>query len=101
MGCATRPLRSRMLPLGGRPAAPRGRHERTQCQGDSARMTATRNMRLPEATISEIDGVRYLHLDTPWVQGAMDMRRPRVVVLEYVQRMLAWMLWRPQEALSH
>jgi len=61
-------------------------------------MTEPRTAKLPEATISEMDGVRYLHLDTPWVQGAMDIRRPRVVVLEYVQRMLAWMLWRPQQA---
>ena len=50
---------------------------------------------LPAATISEQDGVRYLHLDTPWVQGAMFMRAPDVIVLEYVQRMMAWMLWRP------
>jgi len=63
-------------------------------------MTVQRNAGLPEATISELDGVRYLHLDTPWVQGAMNIRRPRTVVLEYVQRMLAWMLWRPQEALG-
>src|SRR5207244_1218973 len=55
---------------------------------------------LPEATISELDGVRYLHLGTPWVQGAMHLKQPRVIVLEYVQRMLAWMLWRPQEALA-
>jgi spermidine synthase len=50
---------------------------------------------LPSATIAEHDGVRYLHLDTPWVQGAMFMRAPDVIVLEYVQRMMAWMLWRP------
>jgi spermidine synthase len=50
---------------------------------------------LPFATISEHDGVRFLHLDTPWVQGAMLIREPRVLVLEYVQRMMAWMLWRP------
>jgi spermidine synthase len=43
--------------------------------------------------------VRYLHLGTPWVQGAMHLKQPRVIVLEYVQRMLAWMLWRPQAAL--
>lgn len=63
-------------------------------------MAVPPELRLPEATISEMDGVRYLHLDTPWVQGAMHIRRPRVVVLEYVQRMLAWMLWRPQEDLA-
>jgi spermidine synthase len=50
---------------------------------------------LPLATISEHGGVRFLHLDTPWVQGAMLIREPRVIVLEYVRRMMAWMLWRP------
>jgi len=63
-------------------------------------MSVPRDKTLPQARISEIDGVRYLHLDTPWVQGAMQIRRPRAVVLEYVQRMLAWMLWRPREALT-
>lgn len=47
------------------------------------------------ATLSEHDGVRYLHLGTPWVQGAMRLRKPRSIELEYVQRMMAWMLWRP------
>ena len=66
------------------------------------RMIVPREPPLPEATISEIDGVRYLHLDTPWVQGAMQHPSSRrTVVLEYVQRMLAWMLWRPPEALGH
>jgi spermidine synthase len=55
---------------------------------------------LPEATISEADGIRYLHLDTPWVQGAMRIGAPRVLVLEYVQRMMAWMLWRPVRELT-
>jgi spermidine synthase len=50
---------------------------------------------LPEATVSEHDGVRYLHLGSPWVQGAMRLAKPRVIELEYVQRMMAWMLWRP------
>jgi spermidine synthase len=56
---------------------------------------------LPEATISEAAGVRYLHLGTEWVQGAMRIRQPQKVELEYVQRMLAWMLWRPSEELAH
>ncbi len=51
-------------------------------------------------TLSEFDGVRYLHLDSPWVQGAMRIRRPQEVVLEYVQRMLAALLWRPTAALG-
>jgi len=46
------------------------------------------------ATLSEFDGVRYLHLDSIWVQGAMRIRKPQQLELEYVQRMMAWMLWR-------
>lgn len=50
---------------------------------------------LPGATIAEQGSLRTLHLgDTPWVQGAMDLSKPRELVLEYVQRMMAWMLWR-------
>jgi spermidine synthase len=51
---------------------------------------------LPSVSFSEHGDVRYLHLgDTPWVQGAMNLRQPRKLELEYVQRMMAWMLWRP------
>ena len=56
---------------------------------------------LPSATIAEQDGLRTLHLgDTPWVQGAMWVREPRTIVLEYVQRMMAWMLWRDEAELA-
>ena len=48
------------------------------------------------ATMSEHDGVRYLHLDSPWVQGAMRLSQPQALELEYIQRMMAWMLWRPE-----
>lgn len=51
-------------------------------------------------TLSEFDGVRYLHLDSIWVQGAMRVRRPQEVVLVYIQRMLASLLWRPETELS-
>jgi spermidine synthase len=54
---------------------------------------------LAEATVSEADGVRYLHLGTPWVQGAMRMKAPNAIELEYVQRMMAWMLLRPEAEL--
>jgi spermidine synthase len=62
----------------------------------------TRNKRqdLAGATMSEFDGVRYLHLGTPWVQGAMRIRKPKQIELEYVQRMMAWMLWRPTEQVA-
>ena len=51
------------------------------------------------ATLSEYDGVRFLHLDSIWVQGAMRIRKPQQIELEYVQRMMAWMLWRESAAL--
>lgn len=50
---------------------------------------------LPEVTISEFGGVRSLHLGTIWVQGAMRIARPDYLELEYVQRMLAALLWLP------
>ena len=59
----------------------------------------TRTAAQPElapATISEADGVRYLHLGTPWVQGAMRIRKSLALELEYVQRMMVWMLLRPE-----
>jgi len=55
---------------------------------------------LPEATISEEGGVRYLHLDTPWIQGAMRIRKPQKLELEYIQRMMAWLLLRDPETLA-
>ncbi len=55
---------------------------------------------LPEATVSEADGVRYLHLGSIWVQGAMRIRKPQVVELDYVQRMLASLLWLPGPAIG-
>ena len=55
---------------------------------------------LAPATISEADGVRYLHLGTPWVQGAMRIRQSLKLELDYVQRMMAWMLLRPTAELT-
>lgn len=55
---------------------------------------------LAPATISEHDGVRYLHLGTPWVQGAMNLKKPAALELEYIQRMMAWMLLRPAAELA-
>jgi spermidine synthase len=56
---------------------------------------------LAPATISEADGVRYLHLGTPWVQGAMRIRKSLALELEYIQRMMAWMLLRSTDELTH
>lgn len=58
----------------------------------------TRKLRLPVPTLSEEDGVRHLHLGTPWIQGSMRIARPNDIELEYVQRMMAWMLLLPEPA---
>lgn len=55
---------------------------------------------LPPVSISEHDGVRYLHLGSIWVQGAMRIRAPQVVELDYIQRMLASLLWLPTAELG-
>ena len=59
-----------------------------------------RKPELAPATISEADGVRYLHLGTPWVQGAMRIRKSSALELEYIQRMMVWMLLRPQAEIA-
>lgn len=44
-------------------------------------------------TFSEEDGVRYLHFGTEWIQGAMRLRKPDAIELEYAQQMMAWSLF--------
>lgn len=63
-------------------------------------MTAAPDDGLPEVGLSEFEGVRYLHLGTPWVQGAMRLADPQRVELEYIRRMLASLLWLPTETLG-
>jgi spermidine synthase len=55
---------------------------------------------LPDVTLSEHEGVRYLHLDSVWIQGGMRIGKPQVVAIDYVQRMLASLLWLPSAALG-
>ncbi|MFT4189981.1 MAG: spermidine synthase [Comamonas sp.] len=65
-----------------------------------ARRAAALAPALPEANFSE-DGIsRYLHLGTPWVQGAMRLDAPFDLDLEYVQRMMAWLLFVPDAGLG-
>ena len=53
-----------------------------------------------EVNLSEADGVRYLHLGTEWVQGSMRLDAPFDIDLEYVQRMMAWLLFVPPESVA-
>ena len=53
----------------------------------------------PPATIDEFAGLRFLHLGTSWVQGAMRIAKPDTIELEYVQMMMMWTLF--QDAPRH
>ena len=46
-----------------------------------------------EPTLSESDGVRYLHFGSEWIQGAMLVSDPSRLVLEYTRQMMAWLLF--------
>ncbi len=52
-----------------------------------------RKIKYAPVTLSEMDGCRYLHFGTEWVQGAMRIRKPYWIELEYAQQMMAWMLF--------
>jgi spermidine synthase len=56
-------------------------------------MSRRRTPALPEVNFSDLDGVRYLHLGTEWVQGSMRHSAPFEIHLEYVQRMMAGLLF--------
>ncbi|GAA4418651.1 spermidine synthase [Advenella faeciporci] len=43
--------------------------------------------------MSEQDGIRYLHFDSVWMQGAMQVSKPSHLVFEYTEQMMAWLLF--------
>ena len=47
----------------------------------------------PVIVLSEADGVRYLHFDSVWIQGAMRIARPWDLELDYAHDMMAWRLF--------
>mgnify|MGYP003352180957 CR=1 FL=1 len=55
--------------------------------------TRRRKPKFAPVTLSEQEGVRYLHFGTEWIQGAMRLRKPDWIELEYAQQMMTWMLF--------
>jgi spermidine synthase len=51
--------------------------------------------REPEISLSEEDGVRYLHFGSVWIQGAMRVRDPYGLELEYTRELFAGLLLHP------
>jgi len=60
---------------------------------DDATPRARRRIVYAPVTFSEERGVRFLHFGTEWVQGAMRLRKPDAIELEYAQQMMAWTLF--------
>ncbi|SAL22992.1 spermidine synthase-like protein [Caballeronia arvi] len=60
---------------------------------NAPRIDAPRKPRFAPVTFSEEGGVRYLHFGTEWVQGAMRLKKPGHIELEYAQQMMAWLLF--------
>jgi len=48
---------------------------------------------MESVTFSESGGVRYLHFGSELIQGAMRIRDPDEIYLEYNQQMMAWLLF--------
>ena len=48
---------------------------------------------LADVYFSDEGPVRHLHLDSIWVQGSMLIDSPQVLVHQYIQRMMAWLLF--------
>jgi spermidine synthase len=55
--------------------------------------TVTKAAEFPEVTFSDYGDIRTLHLGTEWIQGSMIVDSPFEIELEYVQRMMAWLLF--------
>jgi spermidine synthase len=60
----------------------------------------TDNQKLPEVNFSDHGDIRYLHLGTEWIQGSMRIDEPFDIHLEYVQRMMAWLLFVEPQAVA-
>lgn len=67
--------------------------EESSRPASTAAAKPARKPKYAPVTLSEFDGVRYLHFGTEWVQGAMRIRKPNWLELEYAQQMMSWMLW--------
>ncbi len=59
----------------------------------AAAISKPRKPKFAPVTLSEENGVIFLHFGTEWVQGAMRVRKPHWIELEYAQQMMAWMLF--------
>ena len=62
-------------------------------QNKPKKSPAATEPQLPQVNFSEDGEVRYLHLGSEWVQGSMWLDKPYEIELDYVRRMMAWLLF--------
>ena len=48
---------------------------------------------LSDVQFSDEGPIRHLHLDSIWIQGSMLIDSPQLLVHQYIQRMMAWLLF--------
>ena len=60
----------------------------------------TKAPRFPEVNFSDEGAIRHLHLGTPWIQGSINLDAPNLLVHEYIQRMMAWLLFADLEKIT-
>ena len=56
---------------------------------------------LPQVNHIDYGDMRFLHLGTPWVQGSMKISKPNDIHLDYVQRMMGWLLVTDLDQVHH
>jgi len=56
-------------------------------------MASTDSDLLPDVHFSDEGAIRHLHLESIWIQGSMLIDSPQVLVHQYIQRMMAWLLF--------
>jgi spermidine synthase len=61
--------------------------------GDNESILKKRSHALPEVNFSDDGPLRHLHLGTEWIQGSMVLDAPTALYHEYIQRMMAWLLF--------
>ena len=66
-----------------------------QAEG-APRVSVRRQRKAEPVTLSEEDGIRYLHFGTEWIQGGMRVARPFALELEYQRQMMAVGLFLPE-----
>jgi spermidine synthase len=71
-----------------------------QAFGDNAPILKKKANTLPEVNFSDEGSLRHLHLGTEWIQGTMHLEDPIVLFHEYIQRMMAWLLFVPPDSVA-